>query len=85
MPVPPGASARDLLLDFADQARAQRQEALAKGDTHLADQWDKHERTLLRYAYEDLPYPGAGSPAGDNELTTASILTKRFIVRATTL
>jgi hypothetical protein len=75
MPVPPDASSRDRWLDLADVVRAQRQDAIAKGDRDVAEQWDEHERTLLRYAYEDVPYPDAGAPAaGDRPTSTVGDL-----------
>jgi hypothetical protein len=56
MPPSPGATAPDpyldLLLDFADNARSERDKALARGDRRLAEQWDEYERMMLRYAYE---------------------------------
>jgi hypothetical protein len=61
------------LLEFADEARTRRNEALAKGDCHLAAQWDEHERALLR-AYEELPYPHADAPAVGDHPTMSRIL-----------
>jgi hypothetical protein len=68
MPLPPGASARDRCIDLADQARAKRQDALAGGSHHMAGLWDGHEHTLLRNAYEDVPFP---DDANDNEAPEA--------------
>jgi muramidase (phage lysozyme) len=64
MPLPPGASARDRWLELADEARAKTQDALANGNHRMAGLWDEHERTLLRNAYDDVPFPD-DAPAGD--------------------
>jgi lysozyme len=62
MSLPPGAPARDRWLDLADEARAKTREALANGDRRMAGLWDEHERTLLRNAYEDVPFRDAAPP-----------------------
>jgi rare lipoprotein A (peptidoglycan hydrolase) len=63
----PGASARDRWIDLADQARAKRQDALADGNHHMAGLWDGHERTLLRNAYDDVPFPDDEAEGGTSE------------------
>jgi hypothetical protein len=61
MPLPPGASARDRWLDLVDEARAKTLGALANGDHRMAGLWDEEERTRLRSAYEDVPFPDDAS------------------------
>jgi lysozyme len=62
MALPPGASPRDRWLELADEARAKTQEALANGNRHMAGLWDEHERTMLRNAYDDVPFRDAAVP-----------------------
>jgi muramidase (phage lysozyme) len=67
MSLPPGASARDRWLDLADEARTKAQDALTNGNRRMAGLWDEHERTMLRNAYADVPFPDYAGESGTTE------------------